>query len=482
MNDRPRSTEGLTALELLAQQCKNAEDALRESEKRYRLLAENVGDAIWAINFDLEPTYISPSIINLLGYTAEEAMSRTRAEIFSPASLEYILQVYREEMSAPGTKDPNRSRTFEVDLIHKDGSIVPVELTCKLIFDEEGNPCEIIVSAHNISDRRRAFDMLRHNEEKYRHIIENLNEAVYCIDLNGMVTYISPTIQAMLGYRPDEIRGRHFSEFIHPADREKGRIHYESTLSRAIAPLECRFLTRSGETVWLYASSVPDRRNGEVAGIQGILQDITEFKIREVELNQANEKLRDSISSMVQVMASIVELKDSYTARHQLRVTKLACNIAYEMGLPRDQVDGIRAAGLVHDIGKLNIPLSILSKSEAINDIEYELIKSHPLTGYELLKPIGFPWPVPDIVFQHHERLDGSGYPRGLSGEEILPEARIIAVADVMEAISTRRPYREGSSVASALQELSAHSGRLYDAGAVEACLRLFNEKSFTFE
>ena len=355
-------------------------------------------------------------------------------------------------------------------------------MTCKFLLDENGNAAEIITSAHDISDRRRVMERLTRNEEKYRHMIENLSEAVYCIDLEGVLSYISPTIQTMLGFDPAEVKGKHFREFLYPEDIEKGLRHFTFTLKSAIAPVECRFLNKAGEIVWLYASSVPVfDKDGKVKGIQGILQNVTASKQRESELQQANEKLREAISGTVQVMASIIELKDSYTAKHQLRVTKLACAIAREIKMSTDQIDAVRAASLVHDIGKLNIPVSILSKTGAINEIEYEMIKKHPQTGHDLLQPIGFPWAVSDIVLQHHERLDGSGYPRGLEGPDILSEAKVLAVADVVEAISTPRPYREQGTIASALEEISLNKGSLYDSSAVDACLKLFLKKRFTF-
>ncbi len=481
MNDRSHPDSGQTALKQLERQYRLIEEALYQSEKRYRLLAENAGDAIWTINLQQEPTYISPSIKNLLGYSAEEVMAKKMSEIFSPASMEYVTQILRIEIEKTEPKDPSLSRSFEVELIHKDGSTVPVELTCKFLLDDAGNATEIITSAHNISDRRQIFDRLKQNEEKYRNLIENLKEAIYCIDVNGLITYISPTIHTILGYTPEEGTGKYFWDYIHSDDKDRAVEHFKTSLKRAVEPIECRFLTKAGDIAWFYCSSVPVIHGDKVAGIQGILLNITDYKRREKELTLANEKLLNTISSTIQVIASIIELKDSYTAAHQLRVTKLACAIGRELNMTHDQIDAVRAAGLVHDIGKLSIPVRILNKNGAINQIEYEMIKRHPLTGYELLKPVEFPWPVAEIVLQHHERLDGSGYPHGLTADEILPEAKVLAVADVVEAISARRPYHEESTVSYVLEEISKKKGILYDSNAVEACLRLFIEKKFTF-
>ena len=178
----------------------------------------------------------------------------------------------------------------------------------------------------------------------------------------------------------------------------------------------------------------------------------------------------------------IVETRDPYTAGHQRRVADLARAIAEEMGFSRSKIAGIRMVGIVHDIGKVAIPAEILSKPGRLNGTEFELIKNHSQVGYDILKPIKFPWPVAQIVLQHHERMDGSGYPRGISGEEILMEARILGVADVVEAMASHRPYRSALGIDKALAEISINRGKLYDIKVVDACLKVFKENGFKFK
>jgi len=180
-------------------------------------------------------------------------------------------------------------------------------------------------------------------------------------------------------------------------------------------------------------------------------------------------------------MAVIVESRDPYTAGHQRRVTDLACAIAIEMGLSQTQIDGIRMAASTHDIGKIYVPAEILSKSGKLAEIESSIIKTHPQVGYNVLKEIEFPYPVAQIVLQHHERMDGSGYPAGLTGDYILLEARILGVADVVEAMASHRPYRPAMGIDKALEEISRYKGMLYDPEAVDACLRLFADQRFKF-
>ena len=195
---------------------------------------------------------------------------------------------------------------------------------------------------------------------------------------------------------------------------------------------------------------------------------------RTAELTQSLDKLRKAFGGAIQAMSLAIEARDPYTSGHQRRTADLARAIAGEIGLPRDIIDGIRMAGMIHDIGKISVPAEILSKPGEITAYEYGLIKMHPETGYAIIKEIEFPWPIADIVRQHHERIDGSGYPLGLSGDRILIEARILAVADVVDATSSHRPYRPARGIDVALVEITDKSGILYDSDAVDACVRVF--------
>lgn len=196
---------------------------------------------------------------------------------------------------------------------------------------------------------------------------------------------------------------------------------------------------------------------------------------------QYQEQLRDNLEETIQAIAATVEMRDPYTAGHEKRVAELAVAIGRELGMAREQLDGLRIAGKVHDIGKVKIPAEILSRPTVLDELAFRMIKFHPESGYEILKGINFPWPVATIVWQHHERLDGSGYPRGLKGSEILLEAQILAVADVVESIMSHRPYRPALGLDAAFNEIMDKRGKLYNADAVDACVKLFKEKNFTF-
>lgn len=228
---------------------------------------------------------------------------------------------------------------------------------------------------------------------------------------------------------------------------------------------------------------VPNDSEKKIFGIIAAAMGVEENSRQgQEELKNTLEKLRKALGGVIEAMSLTIEMRDPYTAGHQRRVSDLARMIATEMGLPTEQIDAIRMAGALHDIGKLSIPSEILSKPGKLNELEWLMIKNHSTIGYNILKPIEFSWPVANIVLQHHERLNGSGYPSGLSGENIVLEAKILGVADVVEAMSSHRPYRPAHGIGEALEEISRNKGILFDPMVVDICWRLFTSKKFKFE
>ncbi|OGT00005.1 MAG: hypothetical protein A3F73_13110 [Gallionellales bacterium RIFCSPLOWO2_12_FULL_59_22] len=261
---------------------------------------------------------------------------------------------------------------------------------------------------------------------------------------------------------------------------------------RGAAGLPLRFGNKVIGALTLYADETSFFDTDQLNLLEEMATDISfalEGFEREARRRQAEEereaalkKLRRALEDSIRVAASISEARDPYTAGHQQRVSQLAVAIAVEMGLPAAQIEGIRFGSLIHDIGKIGVPTEILSKPSRLTSLEMQLIQIHPRAGYEIVHDIELPWPVARMILQHHERLDGSGYPAKLQDEKIIPEARIIAVADVVEAMSSHRPYRPGRGMNAALAEIAAASGTLYDKHAVDACLRLILKKGFTFK
>ena len=209
---------------------------------------------------------------------------------------------------------------------------------------------------------------------------------------------------------------------------------------------------------------------------------IVKYNQLEKELNQSYKKLQKFIEGTAHIITKVVETRDPYSIGHQQRVSKLATAIAQEMKLPQDKIEGVRFASLVHDVGKINLPTEIVSKPSKLVEVEFNLIKNHPRIGYDILKEVDFPWPIAEIVFQHYEKIDGSGYPRGLKGDEILIEAKILGVANVVEAMSSYKSYRPALSIDESLAEISRNKNILFDPEVVDTCLRLFKEEGFRFE
>ena len=236
---------------------------------------------------------------------------------------------------------------------------------------------------------------------------------------------------------------------------------------------EVRFYRKDGSIIWVSRTmhSVINEK-GQILYYEGIVEDITGKK-------ESVERLRNALEGTVRAIASMVEARDAYTAGHQRQVANLARAIATELGLSNDRIEGLRVAAIIHDIGKVSIPSEILSKPSKLTKTEFNLIKIHSEAGYNILKDIDFPWPVARIVLEHHERINGSGYPRNLRGDDIIIETRILSVADVVEAMASHRPYRASLGIEQALKEIEENKGILYDVAVSDACLKLFRERGY---
>ncbi|MEK7826696.1 MAG: HD domain-containing phosphohydrolase [Thermodesulfobacteriota bacterium] len=333
--------------------------------------------------------------------------------------------------------------------------------------------------------RHRAEEALRESEERFKTLSDKTPLGMCLIDIDGRYEYVNPAFVKIFGYDLSDIpTGKEWFRTAYPdpeyrreviADWKEDLSSY-SKLEIRPRTYEVRCKGGAFRTIMFRPVTLP-------TGKQLIIyEDITERKQAEKQLQDTLESLRKAVGATMQVMVAAVETRDPYTSGHQKRSADLARAIAAEMGLPPEKIEGIRMAGSIHDIGKLSIPAEILSKPTKLSEIEFSLIKEHAKKGYEMLKDVESPWPLAEIVRQHHERMDGSGYPRNLKGDDILIEARILSVADVVEAMASHRPYRPGLGIDAALNEIEKNRGILYDSTAADACLRLFRENGFKLE
>ena len=288
------------------------------------------------------------------------------------------------------------------------------------------------------------------------------------------------------GYSRDELTSKDVPELAHSEDESIERTAVQAAFERVVSgelesyTSESHFICKDRAIVYLAINSKCVRdHEGSAQFILSTVQDITERKRSEEKIQQYITQLNSALMHTVGVATTLSEIRDPYTAGHERRVAKIAVAIGAELGLEPMRLEGLRVAGSLHDVGKIAVPTEILAKPGKLNYAEFALIKFHPTVGYEALKDIDFPWPVAQAALQHHERMDGKGYPQGLKGEEILFEARILAVADVVESMASHRPYRPALGIEKALAEIERGRGESFDPQAVDACLRLFRERGF---
>jgi PAS domain S-box-containing protein/putative nucleotidyltransferase with HDIG domain len=330
---------------------------------------------------------------------------------------------------------------------------------------------ELYASAIN---RKRSEDELVLRAQ----LLDSANDSIVLHDFEGRLHYVNEVACRFYGYTSEELLQKKVFDLnvVESAEDHQFRLNELKTKGRAV------FDAVFGKD----GAHIPVEVNSSIIDIGGkqfvlsVARDITERKRAEERLRESFTKLAKTFEQTVESLASIAEMRDPYTAGHQVRVAKLACEIASEIGMSEEQVNAIRTAALIHDIGKIIVPSEILNKPGTLSVLERSFVEAHAQASYEVLKTIEFEFPIAEIILQHHEKLDGSGYPQGLSGDSILKEARVLTVADIVEAMASYRPYRPALPLKTALEEISSHRGTLYDADVVDACLRLFLEKGLS--
>jgi len=443
---------------------------LKENEDRLRGITRNLPGILFQFSAkdsgEYGMSYASERLTELLGI---------KANVDDPFPL-FLSSIHEEDRdrflaSIKTATETETSWNFEGRVAIPSGEIIwvqglatPTRHEDQLVFDG------ILL---DITKRKLA-------EEKFYKIFMTTPDCIAITRLtDGLLIDVNMGFEEITGWKGSKAKGRTSYEINFWSDTaDRDFMINELRSGRDIRHREFEFRRSDGSVRAGIYSARSINIDGEACLIF-ILQDITEHKRMDAELQRTLDSLRKAFGATIQVMISAIEMRDPYTAGHQKRCADIARAIAMEMGFTQEKVDGIRMVGTIHDIGKLSVPAEILTKPTKLTGLEFSLIKEHSLSGYEMLKDIESPWPLAEIIYQHHERMNGTGYPRNLKGDEILIEARIMAVADVVEAMASHRPYRAALGIKVALEEIEKNRGLLYDDAVVDACLRLFRENGY---
>ncbi len=457
---------------------KRSEEALRRSEQGLSLHIQKTPLAVIEFDTSFRVLQWNQAAEQIFGYAAAEAIGQ-RADFLVPERCrEHTGKVWGDLMAnRGGERSANENLT-------KDGRTIFCEWYNTPLVDGDGRVIGVASLAQDVTERVRTETALRDSEELYRRLIASIPDMIIRTDLDGKIVFANEVAARLNGDKDSgALVGLNVFNFVAPEDREKAAQAAQRMFEKKLGPQEILLVFRDGKRIpFEIDGAILRAPHGAPYGVVYLCRDITERKRAETDLREGLTKLRSTLKASIDSLSSAIEMRDPYTAGHQERVTRLARAIAVEMGLAEERVEAIEIAGVIHDIGKLYVPAEILSKPTKLTDLEYALIKMHAQAGYTILSKIDFPWPIARIVHEHHELINGSGYPQGLSGKDILLEAKIICVADVVEAMSSHRPYRPALGIGAALDEITQKRGILFEREVVDACLRLFREKHFKFD
>ncbi len=461
----------------------DAHQRLKESETRFRRISTMTSDITYSCRTENDGRFsiawMTGAADSITGYSSEEIKAQGCWRFMV---IEEDIALFEENVIAlaPGSRG-----SCELRIRHKNGDVVWISSFAECVSETQLPGCLLLYGGLvDITARKQLEKALLESETHYRSLVEGIPGIVYSFSSKRGGVYYSSHVTNLLGYSPEQLCAQPllWHNSIHPDDLLRIEQVIRETAAGNPFRVEYRIRDAHGNWHWFDDLSFGYQMDGTDTIIDGLALDITVRKQAEKKLQDTLESLRKAFGTTIQVMVSAVETRDPYTAGHQNRSADLARAIAAEMGLSQERIEGIRMAGSIHDIGKLSVPAEILAKPTKLPELELRLIKEHAQKGFEMLKDVESPWPLAEMVYQHHERMDGSGYPRHLKGEEIIMEARILAIADVVESMASHRPYRPALGLNAALEEIENNKGTIYDADAVNACLSLFREKGYKLE
>ncbi len=419
---------------------------------------------------------VNQSAVKMFGAESKKQLIKSIKQIFPPTSM----GTFAELLCA--IFDKKKVFKQEVELYTLDGSLLNAILTFQMPGTKAGF-LSVPISIIDITSIKQAELKLEESEKRYRSLYENSPVGYLSLDENGKFLEVNQSVCNILGYKREEIIGSFFSDLLQLNYREKfitNFTRFKETGISHFVPFEVVAKNKRTVSIEFYQAK-SNEPNAPLTQTHCVLNDISDLLNNKEALRLSNIKLQSTLEGTISATSKAIELRDPYTAGHQRNVADLSQAIAKEMNFSTEEIKGIFLGASIHDIGKIQVPAEILCKPKGSTALEYQLIQTHSQAGYEILGGIEFPWPIADIIRQHHERMDGSGYPSGLEGDQICIEARIVAVADVVEAMYSHRPYRPGLGIDKALQEIQRNRGTLYDKSVVDACLKVFKSKGFSF-
>ncbi|MBI5429250.1 MAG: DUF3365 domain-containing protein [Nitrosomonadales bacterium] len=454
--------------------------AIEQSEAQVTLLANSIAHAIYGQDVEGNCTFINAAGVKALGYDdASELLGRNMHELVHHTRTDGSRYPYAECPTYSAIREGKSCHVDDEVLWRRDGSSFPVAYWSYPVI-RNGHTHGAVVTFLDITEQLRVKDELKQSQVLLDSIVENIPAMVFLKGAEDLrFELFNRAGEQMLGYARADLLGKNDYDFFPQEQagaftrKDRDVLDSHSLLEISEEPIRIA----DGSEKWLHTLKIGlYDEAGRATHLLGISVDITARKQMEDALREQQQVLAQALEGTIHTVSIAVELRDPYTAGHQRRVADLACAIARAMGLDEERIKGIRMGATIHDIGKIGIPAEVLSRPALLTDIELRIVREHARMGYDILKGVAFPWPVAEIARQHHERMDGSGYPQGLKGEEILLEARIVAVADVVEAMASHRPYRPAMSMREARDEIVSQRGTLYDPQVADACRRVLDE------